>query len=341
MAVWCVLGMVPILLWNASHNWVSSGQMAERVGLTSRSNWWRLLPLLGFLAGEVVVLGGVWWFVGVRAPGERRRHVRGRDESGGARVGAVGAALSGLPLGGGLVGLRGGEPARRERGQLGRAWVRVGAGVSGWWLARGAFRNGLTRPASRWGWVGVGFWALSLFNLTASGTPNGLPGRGAVHPGRERPDPHPCDGSIRPVGCGATGGGAQIERCLAERRSRGENPFVLTPTYTMASALSFYLPGQPEVYCLSFSWTPWRPVNQHDLWHPNPRFDPDAFRGRPVVIVEDAQFHPSYAGGLGQTELHHGHEPPTRLLVRKNGVAVAAWDVSIGHNYRGRPGDIR
>ena len=38
-----------------------------------------------------------------------------------------------------------------------------------------------------------------------------------------------------------------------------------------------------------------KPVNQHDLWHPNPRHDPDAFRNRPAIVVDDRNMPPNNA----------------------------------------------
>ena len=79
-------------------------------------------------------------------------------------------------------------------------------------------------------------------------------------------------------------------------QARGQSPFVLTATYGLTSTLSFYLPGQPETYCLSWNFgMTSAPVNQHDLWHPNPRHDPEAFKNRPAVVVEDSNMPPSYA----------------------------------------------
>ena len=91
-----------------------------------------------------------------------------------------------------------------------------------------------------------------------------------------------------------------LARAVQERvealKARGESPFVLTPTYGLASTLSFYLPGQPETYCLSWNFgMTAKPVNQHDLWHPNPRHDPDAFRDRAAIVVEDRNMPPSNA----------------------------------------------
>ena len=119
-------------------------------------------------------------------------------------------------------------------------------------------------------------------------------------------------------------------------RADGSSPFVVTPTYALTSTLEFYLPGQPETYCLGWNYgmTP-RPVNQHDLWHPNPRNDPKPFLGRPVVLVEDANMPPSYATHLLHKDVVGSIESAERVEVRERGIIVGAWDISVCRDYHG------
>ncbi len=64
-AVSAVGGLTPIVLWNAAHGWVGAGQLADRVGLSTRSMWGRVGPLITFLGGEAATLGGIWWLIGM------------------------------------------------------------------------------------------------------------------------------------------------------------------------------------------------------------------------------------------------------------------------------------
>ncbi len=138
-------------------------------------------------------------------------------------------------------------------------------------------------------------------------------------------------------------GHRELSRAVAERlaavEARGLSPFVLTPTYSLTSTLAFYLPGQPETYCLSWNlgMTP-RPVNQHDLWHPNPRSDPDAFRGRPAIVVEDANMPPCFANHMIHKRVFGRMESIERLDVREHGLVVGSWLISVCHDYRGIAG---
>src|SRR5262249_53419006 len=125
-----------------------------------------------------------------------------------------------------------------------------------------------------------------------------------------------------------------LARAVAQRlealRAEGGSPFVLTPTYALTSTLSFYLPGQPETYCFSWNYgMTSRPVNQHDLWHPNPRNDPGPFLGRPVVVVEDANMPPSYSMHLAHKQVVGQMRPIERVEVKEHGVVVGAWDITV------------
>jgi hypothetical protein len=126
---------------------------------------------------------------------------------------------------------------------------------------------------------------------------------------------------------------------LAALEAQGSTTFVLTPTYALTATLSFYLPGQPETYCLSwnFGMTP-EPVNQHDLWHPNPRHDPQAFRGKVAVVVEDANLPPSFAKQMVQKGVFRRMDAIDRVIVTERGVIVGAWDVTVCYDYHGLAG---
>ena len=63
------LGLAPILVWNAQHGWAGAGQLADRVGLSSRANWASIWPVLSFLGGEAAALGVIWWVAGLAAIG--------------------------------------------------------------------------------------------------------------------------------------------------------------------------------------------------------------------------------------------------------------------------------
>jgi len=123
---------------------------------------------------------------------------------------------------------------------------------------------------------------------------------------------------------------------LQALEAQGESPFVLTATYGLTSTLSFYLPGQPETYCVgwNFGMTA-APVNQHDLWHPNPRHDPEAFKNRPAVVVEDSNMPPSYSWQMQKKGVFRRLDSTERVVVRERGVIIGSWDIAICRDYSG------
>jgi hypothetical protein len=134
-----------------------------------------------------------------------------------------------------------------------------------------------------------------------------------------------------------------LARAVAEKvralQLEGESPFVLTATYGLTSTLSFYLPGQPETYCLGWNYgMTSAPVNQHDLWHPNPRHDPEFFKNRPSVVVEDSNMPPSFALHMKRKGVLRKLESTERLVVRERGVIIGSWDIAICRDYQGLAG---
>lgn len=67
MLLCLVIGLAPILIWNFRHGWAGAGQLADRVGLSSRATWASIWPVLTFLGGDGTALGGVWWIAGMAA----------------------------------------------------------------------------------------------------------------------------------------------------------------------------------------------------------------------------------------------------------------------------------
>lgn len=209
----------------------------------------------------------------------------------------------------------------------------------GWWLSPRITLRGEAGIARRWSSPSVAFWLVSLVFLT------GLQHSEWFYPLAARFIPAPTEDRPAPMRLfdptsrlrGYRDLARRVEERVQEvRETEGREPFLLTPTYTLASPLSFYRPGRPEAYCLS--WSPGMAalaLNQHDVWHPNPRHDVDLFRGRTAVVVEDAARPPSYARGLVDHGLFRRVGVPTRVVVRRGALVVGAWDVTVCHNYLG------
>ena len=80
------------------------------------------------------------------------------------------------------------------------------------------------------------------------------------------------------------------------------------------------------------------PVNQHDLWHPNPRHEPEAFKNRPAVVVEDSNMPPSYSWHMNKKGVFRKLDSTERFTVREGGVIIGSWDIAICREYSGLAG---
>jgi hypothetical protein len=344
MSIVCVaLGLLPIVIWNAQHGWAGTNQLADRVGLSSRSSWGSISPVLHFLVGEVAALGIVWWFVGIAAIRQAIVVVRrpGADPT---------RSTAREPV-----------PNWEAAGSLfllcnwGVIWVAcfcaslLGETEVNWmapgYLAMAILIGGrLDRMIDERGaqkWLTAGAWVICLATLSL------LHHTEWLYPAVARLLPAPtaaCPVPLRHYDPTARMRGHQelaraVQRTIERLGTRGMPSFVLTPTYVLASTLEFYLPAQPETYCLgwNFGMTP-QPVNQHDLWHPNPRHDPEAFHGRAAILVEDANTPPNWARQQVRKKVLGRMESTERVTVYARGLAVAAWDISVCHDYHGIAG---
>jgi hypothetical protein len=349
MSFICIgLGLAPIVAWNTRHGWVGVGQLADRVGLSSRATWGSIWPVLGFLGGEVAVLGGIWWIAGITAlVAAVRATAPTWRRSTSSRMSAVDSPLPNDPAGllyllclWGVIWtacLSASLLGETEPNWMVPGYVTVVV-LIGWRLDTVLAGGGVKA------WAYGAAWCLSLAGVVASHHTEWF------YPVLARWVPSPTkrwSAPLRRIDLTARMRGHQIlaqavHHRLAALQAEGSSPFVLTPTYALTSTLSFYLPGHPETFCLSWNYgMTAHPVNQHDLWHPNPRHDADWFRGRPAVVVEDANMPPNYAMHMVHKGVFGGAESIDRVVVKERGVIVGAWDVTVCRDYRGVAGYVQ
>ncbi len=340
------LGLLPIVVWNAQHGWAGANQLADRVGLSPRASWADVWPVLNFLGGEVVALGVIWWVVGLTAltwtlARVLRSRLRSSDADNDAKL------ASGM-----------------SRDCTGPIYLLCLWGVL-WCACLAASILGETE--ANWmvpGYVSlVALIALRVDHVIAGG---GLRARAVAaawcvslaaviavlhtewfYPAIARWVPPPTNRLAAPFRflepTARLRGHQVVARAVAEKvrelQAKGESPFVLTATYGLTSTLSFYLPGCPETYCLSWNYgMTAAPVNQHDLWHPNPRHDPEVFKNRPAIIVEDSNMPPSFSWHMNRKGVFRKLDSTERLVVRERGVIIGSWDIAICRDYQGLAG---
>jgi Dolichyl-phosphate-mannose-protein mannosyltransferase len=343
MSFLCIgLGLTPILIWNATHGWAGFGQLADRVGLSSRATWASIGPVLTFLGGDFAALGGIWWVAGMAAVATALTRVI--RESRASKTGDIAKPDSGTRSG--LIYLL---------CLWGAIWTAcLAASVLGEteanWMVPGyislviligmrADQVFARRGAKKWLYAAA--WCMCLSAIVA------IHHMEWFYPVIARYLPAPTGRfpvQLRVYEPTARMRGHQVlARAVQERvealTAKGESPFVLTATYGMASTLSFYLPGQPETYCLSwnFGMTP-KPVNQHDLWHPNPRHDPGAFRARTAIVVDDRNMPPNWAKHMFRKKVFGRLDSIEQVTANERGAIVGAWEISICHDYHGVAG---
>ncbi len=343
MSVFCLAGMAPIVYWNMHNGWVAAEQMANRVGLAESGGRLRAINVLGFFGSEAAVWGGYWWVVAIAAVAGAIKVVRPRRRSGVENTGEAAtttpAQRSGLMyllclwgtiwsacLGASFLGES--MPNWAAPGYA-AVLVLIGRRVDLAWDRGG-------RPPGRY----VYPWAALMLGLTLFQHTEWLyPAIARFVPEPTRQDPMPMkrwDPSNRMRGHKAVA--AEVDKTIEALRSRGIEPFVVSPNYAATSLASFYLRGQPETYCIAWSKT--NPdatvVNQHDLWRPNPRRDPEAFRGRTAVFVEESS-EPIFtiAHILSRRGLFGVEESTRRVYVRDGGVVAGSWDITVCRDFKG------
>jgi len=310
-------GFVPILIWNARHDWVSFRHVAGQAGLAGAARFQPLGPL-DFVAGQLAVVGPIWFGAMVAAVVALARSPQPRPpethDTGAVRLllaatvvpWAVFLAFSSrtktqpnwpLPalLPGTIVMVCG----------LARSWRAPSAGARRW--ARIVVTAG-----TLWGGATVVLmhhteWALPVFKWLAR---------------REPP------WNLTPVAkydpTARLRGWSELGRAVgdvwAAEQAAGRDPFIVTDDYQTASQIAFYTPGQPTVYCLQAALGDRQ--SQYDLWRPNPLRDPDVFVGRPCIYVGARK--PQLFG-----EEASGRAPlPEARLVRTVEHAVKGWGTS-------------
>jgi 4-amino-4-deoxy-L-arabinose transferase-like glycosyltransferase len=343
MSLMCLgCGLAPIVIWNASHGWAGAGQLADRVGLSSRATWASLWPVLTFLGGDFAALGGIWWVAGLAAIGSSVTWLirDTRSTTAGVALNSTAGARSGMVY---LLCLWGpiwmACAAASVLGETEVNWLVPGYVSVVILIGMRADQMFASGGVRKWmyaaGWL-ISFSAIVTIHHTELFYP--LIARHLPEPtGRFPVQLRVYEPTARMRGHQALAKAVQDR--LDALRARGESPFILASTYGLASTLSFYLPGQPETYCLSWNFgMTAKPVNQHDLWHPNPRHEPDAFRNRTAVIIDDNNMPPNNAKRMIRKDVFGRIESLEDVNVEERGALVGSWAIAICHDYHGVAG---
>ncbi len=308
-----IVGLVPVLIWNATNDWVTFRHVGTQAAGTSGSGV-RWFGPITYVAGQAAFLIGVWFVVWVAAVWRTRRSTDPATaflwwtcvpvwsvfalasfKASGQLNWPAAAYVTGLVLCVAWVRDRLAAPNHKHVARLVSFGIALGVGLSTLVHFPGLMRSALA---------------------SAAGPPT------------ER-DPTPIrkfDPTARLRGWKTLATEVDVIRARV-RSETGEEPLVAGTVWNVPGELGVYCKGHPETY--SFGLAMADRHSQYDMWHPNPVADAQAFRGRTFVFVGD--------GLPADTSVFERIEPPTLVVHREDGVPVAVWWVWVGHGFRGFP----
>lgn len=309
-------GMLPILVWNANHDWIGFRHLFALAGATRNAGKPLVDPLgpLAFLGGQAGVLLGYWFIVWAAAAIALRNT---RDP----RV----AFLWWLSVPVWLV-----FAASSIRGTAEANWT-APTFVTGWVLGGLWLRERLCGEKHR-------LYSRCLTAAICLGIVTTICGR---YPALIRPVlvdacPTPTTDKPAPIRqldpttrlAGWTTLAREVDRIReAVRREDGQDPIIVASSWSIPGELAFYCDGHPATYSVGLALTDRH--SQYDIWRPNPLADAQAFRGRTFVYV-----------GYRTPVMEQGFErvePPVEVIASDGGIPVASWEIWVCRVFRGFP----
>lgn len=310
-----LLGWVPVVVWNAQHDWVTFRHVFGQVGVSGGGGGLRWTGPLGFAADQLAVAFG-FWLVAFLAGAWRFRPARESDP--GVRLlwwtsvpaWCLFAAASVVKTG------QANWPAACYAGGLvlAAAWAREALAGS---------RPRLVVACA------VGSAVAGLVVSVVLQFPT------LVRPAFVRIVGEPTEHNPFPVRrldlTARLAGWRELAATVDEVRERvraetGREPMIVGTYWTIPGILRFYCAGHPEVYSIGSALGVDR-NSQYDVWRPNPVADAQEFRGRTFILVV-----PGRAGPI--TEFDRV-EPGLWVVHSDRGIPLSGWEVRVAHGFRG------
>lgn len=309
---------LPILIWNAQHDWVTVRHVFMQAGVEGTKGL-KLLGPLRYVGTQFALLLGYWFAVWAIAMVVYRPWKQA--DEGVRYLWWMSAPMFGMFL---AFSLRtnGGEPN----------WP-VTAYLSGLVLAAAWLAQQLQNSTGRWRLAsyaclgsacaaGIGLTLLVHFATEAQPLLAFLSGP----PTEQRPLPlRRFDPTCRLRGWRHLA--AEVDRLRRDVAAEdGEEPLLAGNAWTLPGELSFYCEGHPTVYSLGLGlgdrWS------QFDLWHPNPVLDPASFRGKTFILVgtpSDA-LNEAFPGGVSSI---------LPVIYSEKGQPITVWQILVCRGYNG------
>jgi hypothetical protein len=322
LALTACLCCLPILVWNAQHDWVTVRHVLRLAGLVrgeAQGFHIQWLGPLAFLGGQAALLL-VFWFIAWVAAMVAHNPLSERD--------AAANYLWWMSAPMFLVFL--GFSFKTGGGEIN--WP-VTAYLSGVVLTASWLANQLTSPV---GW----YRRCTTFNLALTCTV-GLALTLYAHHSHslyplladllgqsEQPDSlvlRRIDPTCRLRGWRTLA--AEMDKLREQvRQETGAEPVLAGTAWTVPGALGVYCAGHPQAYSVGLAVGDRH--SQYDLW-PGPLTDPAAFRGRTFLVIGDPK-------GLAEG-FKEGVGPSIMVMHRERGYPVSMWQVTVCRDYQGFP----
>lgn len=313
-----ILGWVPILYWNAHHDWVSFRHVFGQVGGSSQhahqtASWW-LGPVM-FLGSQFGMMFGLW-LLAFWVACWRYRPTYERDEA--IRL----MWWCAFPVWFFFLVASCIKPGQPN-------WP-APAYVSGLVLTIGWVREFYLERYSR---TFLSTVLIALFSgLLASAIVHFpavvRPLLASIVPSPTRNNPLPVrqlDMTARLTGWKQLAAAVDEIR-YREKQRTGLEPILAGTHWTIPGELRIYCAGHPRAYAIGIPNQSDR-HSQYDLWRPNPVRDAQAFQGRTFLIVGDIAPHMLTAFATVEQPIMVTHED--------NGIPLASWSIWVCHGFRG------
>jgi len=324
-----LVGLAPVLVWSARHDWVNFRHVAGQAGVAHGPSF-QPMNVVAYIAGQAAVLGGVW-FVGMvwalidvwRRPCDEPAE---EHDAASARLLVLATAVPWLVF---LAF----SPITKIQPNWPVVALLSGTILLALWLGR---RLRLPTVAGRAGaraFIAAGIvlggglvvvmhrtdWLMPVFARMARNAPPWDLTPAAKY-----------DPTARLRGWADLG--RAVGEVLAQEHAAGRRPFLLAEDYQLAAEIAFYTPGEPRVYSAQSALG--GRMSQYDIW-PNPIRNRAEFVGRPCIYV--GSLHPVLTGKQGGAPVLTDLRLARSVVHQVRGYPVRIWSIYTSTAFAGFP----